>query len=169
MTVSGRVSYHLLVSRSNHTKNLNTYGASFVERLSEKQTKPVGMEDDFDEDRVEKYRSRGVRSRTERLVSRKHSEIKDDGGNSLETSQGVHTTVLTFGRLLKTLLRGRPAVLVLDAAERTLNLPPRKSSAKSSNLLGQLLQLSKCININLTIVLISSSILLEHARKLNVP
>jgi hypothetical protein len=133
-------------------------------RLSEKQTKPVGMEDDFDEDRVEKYRSRGVRSRTERLVSRKHSEIKDDGGNSLETSQGVHTTVLTFGRLLKTLLRGRPAVLVLDAAERTLNLPPRKSSAKSSNLLGQLLQLSKCININLTIVLISSSILLEHAR-----
>mmetsp|Transcript_26653 Transcript_26653/g.40005 ORF Transcript_26653/g.40005 Transcript_26653/m.40005 type:complete len:677 (+) Transcript_26653:597-2627(+) len=56
------------------------------------------------------------------------------------------------------------AFLVLDHAEKLLAIDGRNGTRKNSNLLSELLMLPKVLNLNLTIVVITTKMLLEHTR-----
>lgn len=99
---------------------------------------------------------------------------RSDGGNSRGVGRSSSTSLLPsnastlvhmFGRVAKDLLRDRGAVIILDNAELSLNLPARKNSVEHQSLLAQLLLLPKELKLNVSIVLITRSTLLEYASK----
>jgi len=78
----------------------------------------------------------------------------------------AQTVAHTFGLLLSALFEDRHnGILILDHADRLASLPARRGLADRSNFLAQLLLLPRTIGINLTVVFITNSILLEHSRK----
>jgi len=85
-------------------------------------------------------------------------------------SRAFQVAAATFGQELKENLfvqKNDCAFLILDQAEKILSLAT--SSSPRTNFLSQLLLLPQTKGLNLTIIVISKSILLEHARKFTTP
>ena len=83
-------------------------------------------------------------------------------------SRTAHIAAATFGQEIKDALFSHAndcAFLVLDQAEQLLSSPSSSASAKT-NFLAQLLLLPRTKGLNLTIIVITKSIVLEHSRKL---
>lgn len=78
------------------------------------------------------------------------------------------TAVWQFGkdlaRLLSTTSHGYGAVLVLDQAECLMSLAMKKSGIEWSNVLAELLLLPRTFRLNMTIVVVTNSYLLQHTR-----
>lgn len=95
---------------------------------------------------------------------------RDTSPSSTPATATTHTAVATFGdELQQTLFQDEEdcGILVLDQAERLLSLSssPSGTSASKSNFLAQLLLLPRIKGLNLTIIVITKSILLEYSRK----
>ena len=108
------------------------------------------------------------------LNATKEAAVKE--GDLTASSSPASTTsqvaVATFGQELQQSLFQHPndcAFLVVDQAERLLSLSSSTAgmSCPKSNFLAQLLLLPSMKGLNLTIIVITKSILLEHSRKLN--
>ena len=84
-------------------------------------------------------------------------------------SRTAHIAAASFGQELKeTLFRHTKdcAFLILDQAEQLLSVPASSSTASAkTNFLAQLLLLPRTKGLNLTIIVITKSIVLEHSRK----
>lgn len=84
-------------------------------------------------------------------------------------SRTAHIAAASFGQELKeTLFRHTKdcAFLILDQAEQLLSVPASSSAASAkTNFLAQLLLLPRTKGLNLTIIVITKSIVLEHSRK----
>lgn len=112
------------------------------------------------EDRIEHGRS-GLRRK------RKSKEIATV---ATPDSSAIQTNVWTLGCAIKRYLTGEVAhcgVMVLDHAERLLSLDAKRLGSKDRiNFLSQFLLLPRVLRMNLTIIVISKNILLEHTRTL---
>jgi hypothetical protein len=76
------------------------------------------------------------------------------------------TMVASLGRYLQKLFgMSYHGVLILDHAERLLMLKLRKNSPEQFNLFAQLLLMPKTLGLNLTTIMLSKNILLDHTCK----
>jgi Cdc6-like AAA superfamily ATPase len=77
------------------------------------------------------------------------------------------TAVWAFGRTLASLFEGRrhAGILVVDQAERLQSMSTNKGTGERNNFLSQLLFLPRVANINLTVIVVSNSLLLDHSRE----
>jgi hypothetical protein len=92
----------------------------------------------------------------------------EDMAVSSETWSTEHTAVWAFGRTLASLFKDRHAgFLILDQAERLLSLSPTKGTSERNNFLSQLLFLPRVAGLNLTVIVVTNSLLLEHSREYN--
>jgi hypothetical protein len=91
----------------------------------------------------------------------------EDMAVSTETTWSTEqTAVWAFGRTLASLFEdGYAGFLVLDHAERLLSLPSGKGTTDPNNFLSQLLFLPRVAGINLTVIVVTNSLLLEHSRE----
>jgi hypothetical protein len=95
----------------------------------------------------------------------KHNDIAE--GQQQGSTTGP-TAVWTFGRTLESLLLSAvstAAFLVIDHAERLLSLgsTSKIASADRVSFLTQLLLLPRTLGLNLTIIIITKSVMLEHS------
>jgi len=113
-------------------------------------------------------RSAAPAAETNRERRSKRSATDDVNRVSYSTSMGSLTASYRFGRSMKALFQTNAkasGVLVLDQADRLLSfLSSRGQGDTSCNLLGQLFLVPRTLGINLTIVAITNSYLLEHSR-----
>jgi hypothetical protein len=86
---------------------------------------------------------------------------------STETTWSTEqTAVWAFGRTLASLFEGGYAgFLILDHSERLLSLSSSKGTSDPNNFLSQLLFLPRVAGINLTVIVVTNSLLLEHSRE----
>jgi hypothetical protein len=118
------------------------------------------------EDRVEQSRARRGRPRTSGIDNSSTRPTAADIASTSETSTAAHTIAWAFGRLLQTLFGDQHiGILVLDSAERLLSLAPRRNSTERTNFFSQLLLLPKTLSLNLTVVAVTNSVLLDQSRK----
>ena len=93
-----------------------------------------------------------------------------------ESSSRSHDAPVAFGRSLRSLIgdtvvstdqkRNGCAILILDHAEKLMNLAPKRSIPRTqSNYLAQMLLLPKELRLNLLVICISKSSLLHLSRK----
>jgi Cdc6-like AAA superfamily ATPase len=86
-----------------------------------------------------------------------------------DASWTMHSVVGSFGRALQPIC-GREskkcsAILVLDNADRLLSLSMKKLANERTNFLGEILLLPKAMELNLTVIFISTNCCLSSSRK----
>jgi hypothetical protein len=91
----------------------------------------------------------------------------EDMAVSTETTWSTEqTAVWAFGRALASMFEDEYAgFLILDHAERLLSLSPSKETPEPNNFLSQLMSLPRVAGLNLTVIVVTNSLLLEHSRK----
>lgn len=100
--------------------------------------------------------------------TRVFSGSEDMAVSSETTWSTEHTAVWAFGRALAFLFEdGYAGFLILDHAERLLSLSASKGTPEPNNFLSQLLSLPRVAGLNLTVIVVTNSLLLEHSRKYN--
>jgi hypothetical protein len=99
--------------------------------------------------------------------TRVFSASSEDMTVSTETTWSTEqTAVWAFGRALAYLFEdGYAGFLILDHAERLLSLSSSRGTAERNNFLSQLLLLPRVAGINLTVIVVTNSLLLEHSRE----
>lgn len=116
--------------------------------------------EDDPEERIERNRSR----RRKRKRSAKKSASVNVPKSSSEVSLSLITCVWNFGCMLDALMTEQHScILVLDHAERVLSF--QSNQKDGVNFLSQILLLPRVLGLNLTIVVISQSVLLGQTRK----
>lgn len=107
----------------------------------------------------EKNQSQTKKSRTGRTSP--GPDITQSTGSS-----SISLSVWNLGYDLKRLLQGdRCGVLVLDNAERIVTMSASKGSEDRVYFLSQILLLPQLLELNLSIIIVSKSLLLEYSRK----
>lgn len=139
-------------------------------RLKESEDKDNDYEDA--ENAIRKTSSALAKEVSLDMNTRKTAAAKE--GDLTVSTTPVSTTAqiaaANFGReVQQTLFQHSKdnAFLILDQAERLLSLSssPSGTSGTKSNFLAQLLLLPRIYNLNLTIIVVTKSVLLEHSRK----
>jgi hypothetical protein len=100
--------------------------------------------------------------------TRVFSASEDMAVSSETTWSTEQTAVWAFGRALASMFEdGYAGFLILDHAERLLSLSPSKATTEPNNFLSQLLSLPRVAGLNLTVIVVTNSLLLEHSREYN--
>jgi hypothetical protein len=101
--------------------------------------------------------------------TRVFSASEDMAVSSETTWSTEQTAVWAFGRALASMFEdGYAGFLILDHAERLLSLSASKATAEPNNFLSQLLSLPRVAGLNLTVIVVTNSLLLEHSREYNL-
>ena len=96
------------------------------------------------------------------------SPQRDGKSRLLDTVWSSNSVVSSFGRTLQPVIGrggGHGAILVLDHADRLMSLSMKKASNDRTNFLSELLLLPKAMELNLTIIVITSNCCLDSSRK----
>jgi hypothetical protein len=100
--------------------------------------------------------------------TRVFSASEDMAVSSETTWSTEQTAVWAFGRALASMFGdGYAGFLILDHAERLLSLSASKETPEPNNFLSQLMSLPRVAGLNLTVIVVTSSLLLEHSRTYN--
>jgi hypothetical protein len=98
--------------------------------------------------------------------TRVFSASEDMTVSSETTWSTEQTAVWAFGRALASMFEdGYAGFLILDHAERLLNMSSSKGTGERNNFLSQLLYLPRVAGLNLTVIVVTNSLLLEHSRE----
>jgi hypothetical protein len=120
------------------------------------------------EDRVEQNRYRHRRSKKKETAT-ESKRLPGPKAAPPEVSISMLTCVWSFGCMLNALLKKqncrRGIILVLDHADRLISFEARKDSKDRVNFLSQLLLIPRILGLNLSIVVISKSVLLGQSRE----
>ena len=82
-----------------------------------------------------------------------------------------HAAVVSLGRALRSDFGregGRSGILVIDHGDRLLSLSAKKGQDEPTNYLAELLLLSKVMDLNLTVIVVSNNCLLDNSRLNNI-
>lgn len=117
------------------------------------------------EERIERKRANGRRSRKAKDGTERNDKSISSETNT-PTGWAPQIAAWTFGRDLAALFGKRYCgLLVLDHAERLMLLSQRKGGSENCNFLSQLLLLPRTLGLNLSLIVVTNNVLLEHSRK----